>query len=454
MAEEAEEGEGAGAGPEQAPPDQAEARRPDGRRARPGAGAISELQQRHQREAVRSALRALLATPLMGPTHPEFASVRRHAGTLRDWFQRETGWTLAVDREVARLHKRPGRLNDATRGLAGFDRRRYVLLCLVCAVLERADVQISLRDLGESLLRMAADPDLVEGGFRFELKSQSERRELVAVCRFLLAQGVLERVAGDEESFAGEATAQGDALYDVHRRVLAGLLAGVRGPSTWPDETAPVSLEARLHGLVDEHVADSDEGRRTAIRHRLARQLLDDPVVYLDDLDEAGRAYLVNQRGPLAARLVEATGLVAEQRAEGLALVDEAGELTDVAMPDEGTYAHVTLITAEFLAARVRAAGSGGAVAVIRREDVADHLREAREELGRYWRKSAREPGSERELCQIALARLERLALIRRVPEGIEPRPALARFALGEARAATGRTPRRRPPPSTTGSLF
>ena len=43
-------------------------------------------------------------------------------------------------------------------------------------------------------------------------------------------------------------------------------------------------------------------------------------------------------------------GLVAEQRAEGLALVDEAGSLTDVAMPAEGTDAHVTLLVAEFLA--------------------------------------------------------------------------------------------------------
>lgn len=437
---------------------------------------LSDLQQRHQREAIRSALRALLAQPLMGPGHAEFANVRRHAEPLREWFQREAGWTLAVDREGARLHKRPGRLDDATRGLADFDRRRYVLLCLVCTVLERAEVQISLRDLGDQLLRLAADPDLVASGFRFELRTQVERRELVAVCRRLLSLGVLERVAGDEEHFTGEVAAQGDALYDIQRRVLAGMLAGVRGPSTWPKDAAPVELEARLHSLVDEHVADSDEGRRTAIRHRLARRLLDDPVVYLDDLDEAERTYFINQRGPLAARLAEATGLVAEQRAEGLALVDEDGELTDVAMPSEGTDAHVTLLAAEYLAARIRGVsavraktppttdplGRGAAVAgatpdgvaavpLIRVEDVADHLRQARDTLGRYWRKSAREAGSERELCQIALTRLEQLGLTRRVPGGIEPRPALARFSLGEVRSEPAPS---RPLPSTTDGLF
>ena len=42
-------------------------------------------------------------------------------------------------------------------------------------------------------------------------------------------------------------------------------------------------------------------------------------------------------------------------RAEGLALADEDGELTDVAMPAEGTEAHVTLLVAEFLNTRAGA---------------------------------------------------------------------------------------------------
>lgn len=42
----------------------------------------------------------------------------------------------------------------------------------------------------------------------------------------------------------------------------------------------------------------------------------------------------------MASRLCDALGLVAEQRAEGLALTDESGQLTDVAMPAEGTEAH------------------------------------------------------------------------------------------------------------------
>lgn len=401
---------------------------------------LGEQQQRFQREELRAGLRALLMSPLMDASHEDFAAVRRHADRLRDWFARETGWVLHVEREGARLHKRPADLADATRGVPGYDRRRYVLLCLACGVLERADPQITLRLLGERLLELAADPALAALGFAFTLGSPQERRELVAVCRTLLALGVLQHVAGDEEAFvqANGTTAQADALYDVHRRTLAGMLAAVRGPSSWTKAEAPVALADRLQALAGETVADSDEGRRSAMRHHIARRLLDDPVVYVDRLAPEMRAYFLNQRGTMASRLCEASGLVAEQRAEGLALVDEAGLLTDLAMPSEGTDAHVTLLAADYLATRQREARTAGGDAAracgpVREQDIAEFLRAARERYGRYWRKSARIAGAERELAAIAVDRLERLQLVERRAGFVHPLPALARFALGDA---------------------
>ena len=304
---------------------------------------IGRAQQDHERDSFRVAVRALLMTPLMDSAHEGFPAVRRHGEALRDWFSREAGWTLQVERDVARLHKRPAELTDATRGLPGYDRRRYVLLCLVCAVLERADAQITLRLLGERLLTLAADPTLAAQGFGLTLDTQAERRELVTVCRTLMDLGVIRQVAGDEQAFVQVAGEQGDALYDVHRRILAGMLSAVRGPSTWTPENAPATPEARLHALVEEHVADDEEGRRMALRHRLARRLLDDPVVYLDTLDGEARAYFVNQRGAMAARLCEGAGLMPEQRAEGLALVDQNGVLTDVAILPAGGIARSQL---------------------------------------------------------------------------------------------------------------
>jgi len=184
---------------------------------------------------------------------------------------------------------------------------------------------------------------------------------------------------------------------------------------------------------------DSDEGRRTALRHHLARRLLDDPVIYLDRLDTDQRAYFMNQRGTMATRLCDATGLVAEQRAEGLALADEDGELTDVAMPAEGTEAHVTLLVAEFLTARA----NGGT----NTDDVAAFIAGVRQRFGKFWRKSARESGSEHELAATALERLQRLQLLERDGAEVRPLPALARFAVGEAEL-------RPAAPAATGGLF
>jgi uncharacterized protein (TIGR02678 family) len=108
-------------------------------------------------------------------------------------------------------------------------------------------------------------------------------------------------------------------------------------------------------------------------------------------------------------------------------------------MPAEGTDAHVTLLVAEFLATvyRQRQRDATGATqpfgGLTREQDVVDYLRESKPRYGKYWRKSAREPGAERELAEIAIERLEKLQLIVRDADTVYPRPALARFALGEA---------------------
>lgn len=393
----------------------------------PDAAQVRDVLASHRKEERRDALRALLMCPLMTATHPAFHAVRRHERELRDWFSQAAGWILHVERDCARLYKRPADLGDATRGAVDFDRRRYSLFCLACAALERAEPQITLRMLGEKLLALAADPELAKRGFTFTLDTHHERRELVAICRYLLSLGVLVRVAGDEDAFVSKV---GDALYDVRRRALAGLLAAARGPSTWAPEHAPVHLDERLAALTEEFTPDSEEGRRTAMRHHLARRLLDDPVVYFDDLgaNPALRAYFQNQRGALAARLGEATGLSAEQRAEGLALVDEHGELTDVSMPAAGTASHVTLLVAEYLADASRARLD----APVSEAAITEAVRGMIPEYGRYWTKAAREPGAETELARNALARLVMLRLVRYGADGIYPLPALARFALGD----------------------
>lgn len=389
----------------------------------PGLKDVLKVQEAEERER---ALRALLLRPLMPAGDPALELVRRHAAYLRDWFGRETGWNLQVERQCARLYKRAAAIDDATRGLPDFDQDRYVLLCLACAVLERAESQITLRALGERLLEAAADPDLASCGFTFSLEGARERRALVGVCRLLLELGVLMRVAGDEEGFVNQS---GDVLYDVHRRVLARLPAGTRGASLIAMTQADLDFNGRLAALVDEYVPDSPEGRRMALRHRLARRLLDDPVVYHDDLTEEEREYLVSQRGPMAYRLAQAAGLSAELRAEGLALVDADGELSDQQLPAVGTEAHATLLVAEHLARTARATPER----IHALPELAAYLRAAADRYGRFWRKDAREAGAETALATEAVNRLAALRLVRRLEHGVQALPALHRYAIAEA---------------------
>jgi uncharacterized protein (TIGR02678 family) len=271
-----------------------------------------------------------------------------------------------------------------------------VLLCLACAVLERADPQITLHVLGERLLELAAEPALSALGFSFTLHSAAERRDLVAVCRTLLELGVLQRVAGDEEGFVFAGRIAGrthDALYDVQRPLLAGMLAAVRGPSTWPADDAPVGTGGAPAGAGERATCQTPTkaGARRCAMH-LARRLLDDPVLYLDRARRRAARLFHEPARHHGRAAVRRHGLVAEQRAEGLALADETGELSDVAMPAEGTEAHVTLLVAEFLASQARrtVAGAGDERGSPHASPMCAQRQIA---SARYWRKSAREAG-------------------------------------------------------------
>jgi uncharacterized protein (TIGR02678 family) len=332
---------------------------------------------------------------------------------------------------VIRLRKTSGDWADDTRPATlssgvrpEFSRRRYVLLCLALGVLERSESQVTLGRMVDQVVALAADPALAEAGITFTLTDRNERADLAAVARLLMELGVLTRVAGDEQAFV---SATGDVLYDVNREVMSTLLVARRGPSLIPPRSA-VTPASRITALTAEPVHDTDEARNRAVRHRLARRLLDDPVVYYDDLDESERAYLTLQRGPLLRRLTEATGLVAESRAEGIALIDPIGEATDLGMPEEGTEGHVTLLVAELLASTLESNGRP-----LTLDAVHAHVRQMADRYRSYWRKSTQEPGAERELTALALRRLYRLGLIGPPPE-ITPFPALARFSYAPHR--------------------
>ncbi|HEY3976988.1 MAG TPA: TIGR02678 family protein [Streptosporangiaceae bacterium] len=374
-------------------------------------------EEQAQRQA---ALRALLARPLLvaDVDGEALVLVRRHLPELRDWLSRETGWRLAADSEMARLFKTATVVSDASHPARGrnkeaFGRRRYVTLCLALSALARADAQTTLGSLADDVLTAAAEPELAAARFTMTLDSRADRADLVAVVRLLLGWGVLSRVAGDEDAYLSART---DVLYDVRRPVLSVLLSGTRGPSTVTAET----LAGRLAELTAEPVPETDELRNQALRRRLTRRLLEDPVVYFDELDEDERAYLLSQRHAITRRIAEATGLIPEMRAEGVAMVDPQDELTDVRMPEQRTDGHVTLLLAEHLARQEQATAG----------ELHAFIRQAAAEHATYWRKGVTEPGAEKELLAIALEKLLALRLAERDGDVVRSRPAIARFAL------------------------
>jgi uncharacterized protein (TIGR02678 family) len=397
---------------------------------RPGAILRLEVDDALQHER-RRALRGLLLTPLVTPDGPEaalFALVRRHAPFLEEWFAHHAGWSLAVRPDLVRLHKTPADLGDGTRPasdpLSGqpFDRRRYVLLCLALAALERSERQTTLGRLAEQIAGLAAgDPQLAANDVAFTLESANDRRALVHVLRWLLGLGALRRVQGDEERFLRD---RSDVLYGIVRPVIAQLLAARRSPSL----VAASDFPARLAAVAAEPPATTPEARNRQIKVALGRRLLDDPVIYLAQLSDDERAYLERQRGHLLPDLQRATGLEPEVRAEGLLLADLEGDATDIGLPEEGTDGHLTLLLATHLAERLRA----DAAFVTTADELVRRTRTLIREHQSHWRKEVTQPGADRVLTTRVVTRLAGLGLVRLDPVGdtVQPLAALGRFAL------------------------
>ncbi|WP_446223337.1 TIGR02678 family protein [Nocardia sp. IBHARD005] len=376
----------------------------------------------------RKAARALLRYPLLrssGRHRDLFTLVTKYQHELREWFDRETGWRLTTTGEAARLGKLVP-VADPTYPAAEvsgsrlpFGRRRYVLTCLALAVLERGDQQITLGRLAEQIVLGAADPELSATGVTFMMERRDERSDMVAVVRLLLELGVLDRVAGEEQSFVNTS---GDVLYDVRRRTMSMLLTSTRGPSMLTDAID------RCAAITHETPPATDELRTRRIRHRITRVLLDEPVLYYHQLADDELAYLTSQRTAICRRITEFTGLVAEARAEGLAMVDPLDDLTDVKMPEIGTDGHATLLIAERL--------SGSIGESIEVADLHSMVRGLADEFARQrvWRAAATAPGAEVDLVATALHKLTALRLIRHIPgePTLTPLPAIARYGVAE----------------------
>jgi uncharacterized protein (TIGR02678 family) len=378
------------------------------------------------------AVRVLLGRPLLD-AHDDaegFRVVVRHAGWLVEYFERACGWTLTVDIAAgfARLAKRAAAV-DLTRPLrrvrgsaAPFDRRRYQLLCLVCAELVRHPVTT----VGLLAGAVTADAGLDTGRY-------GERAAFVDSLRVLVQWGAIHVTAGDVDSFVE--SERGNAILTADTVRLHRLVVSAAAPSALPehidaDEAAERLLEEPRYG--DDPSAAGEEERNRWVRHSLARRLLDDPVVHTNELAQTEADYLASPGGRrwLRERVAEA-GLELEERAEGLLAIDPDAIATDLNFPAPHGHAHqLALLLADRLVT-TDALGDRHLGRLTSQQLNAEVDAVFRRFPG--WARGRREEGGPEHLGREAIELLASFGLVRCEPDGtVVARPALARYRVGD----------------------
>lgn len=373
-------------------------------------------------DGLRRAVRAVLDEPIVGGGHPTVALVRRHRGELTRFFADELGYRLDASRAgVVRLAKLPGPGHEprglATRAGRPFDGRRYALTCLVLASAESAGERTTLARLFEDVSLRAGGVD----GLAWRSDVAADRRVFIQAVQAAVDLGVLELADGDEERFV-RGDPGGDALYRIDRERLALL----------PTAPQPPSLAAGPEDVAREAYPDTEDGRVRRRRHRVTRALVEQPVVYHDDLTDDEREYVRSQRGRLERLLADKVGLALEVRAEGWVAVDETGELTDLRWPDYGA-ANTTALR---LCDEMRCRQSRGEPAVWPWPEVVAFTRGLAAEYAGAWKQGTDTAAGADLLATEAVGILTAARLVARREDGIVARPAASRYAAAPAIAA------------------
>ncbi len=363
---------------------------------------------------------ALLMRPLLtAEEDPDaFTLVRRHGEWLTDRFAHLLGYRLAIRGDNARLYKRPrrpygdrpARIRPGSArpgpedGWSPFGRRHYVLLALALAVLEahHGRSQALIGGLAVEATTLGA-----ELGLRVDFERRDERKSFADVLELLCRLGVLRQRDGSRAAFVARDEALEEALFDIEHARLGDLKA------------TPLALTGieRVEQLLAEEYPASDDGERARRRHRIARTLVEEPVLYVDELAPAEQDSYRSQRHRLEPELEAITGLQAERRAEGSALIDAARRLSDVRFPTRSTESLLALLACE----RLRSAAYEAGRNPLPRSELDALLAELRERL-------RIDAGSELDRAAVALLEAHRL-IVREQPAQVRVLPAIARFA-------------------------
>ncbi|MGI5291448.1 TIGR02678 family protein [Nonomuraea polychroma] len=291
------------------------------------------------------AVRLLLAHPLITEVHPNRAAlplVRRWAAQLRTDLHELLGYRLVTTANTARLLRVQDDLDltrpAVTRTDRPFDRRRYAYLVLTLAALGRSGTQIALSELAEAV---AADATRIDG-LGLDTERKPDRDAFVDAVTWLTERGALALADGSAADWASSPD-RAEALYDIDREVVFAIYRPNRVLQHLGSVTGLLETD---RGLVQ-----GVHRIREAAARRARRLVLERPVVYYADVSESLRGQL---RHPgLAEDLERLTGQAVERRAEGLALIDASGRLSDVRFPSGGTPSQAALLLSTRIAAQV-----------------------------------------------------------------------------------------------------
>ncbi|MGH7867876.1 MAG: TIGR02678 family protein, partial [Candidatus Dormibacteraceae bacterium] len=282
----------------------------------------------------------------------------------------------------------------------------------ILAVLESGSQQVALSSLARSVQEIAQLEQLPSPTFA----RRGERQAFVDVIRFLVSNGVLQFIDGDEEGYLGGTN---DALYDVEQRIAANLVSTGWLPGAAPDDPRGDT------GVY----AENQEGANLRLRHRLMRLLCEGPVLYYEDLSPEEYEYVRPTRPTFRRELQNLFSLRLEARADGLLALDEGEGLTDLVFPAQSSVAHAALLLAFALAMAAGEAKGDERNSFFSNEDAFSMLSSLVDNYGRYWRSEYRDDLHKvREFLEEILCLLEAFAFIRRTEGGFVVRPLINRY--------------------------
>ncbi|MEX5709411.1 TIGR02678 family protein [Parafrankia sp. FMc6] len=286
----------------------------------------------------QQAARQVLRHPLITTSYPDRTTlplVRKWASQLRVDLAETLGYTLVSSGDTVRLRRVQDTLDAThpayTRARKPFDRRRYAYLVLALSVLGRAGTQIALSELADAVAAEAGRVD----GLGMDTERKPDRDAFVDAVAWLETRGALRMADGSAVDWINDPE-HAEALYDIDREITGAVYAPTRvlqHLNSVTDLLSDAASAGPAQGI-------NAERRRTGRRAR--RLALEQPVVYYADVDENLRGQL---RSPaLAEDLERLTGLPLERRAEGVALINTGGRLTDITFPGTGTVAQAALL--------------------------------------------------------------------------------------------------------------